>query len=278
MTGRRADDADAGRHAVGHAQPPRSRPSACPLRCRYRFAVAPDAPPLSGRYGVFVHFLDADGELMWTDDHQPPTPTRQWKPGQPIEYSAHDVRAASFPTSGDATIVVGLYSPGVGRAAAAGRRARGRAVPGGDVRDWRRRPTASSWSSGTAGTRRRRPDDGRASSGSGRRKAGHADVPRTRSATSMLYPRARSAAPALPAPQQVEIRVGERSSTASARAGYDASCRSHSGQRRQWATAETVELTVVVDKTFVPASSRALKSSDSRELGIRVFRAFVQPL
>jgi hypothetical protein len=37
-------------------------------------------------------------------------------------------------------------------------------------------------------------------------------------------------------------------------------------------------MTVAVDKTFVPASVPALGSTDSRELGIRVFRAFVQPL
>jgi hypothetical protein len=39
-----------------------------------------------------------------------------------------------------------------------------------------------------------------------------------------------------------------------------------------------VEMTVAVDKTFVPASVSALGSTDTRELGIRVFRAFVQPL
>jgi hypothetical protein len=37
-----------------------------------------------------------------------------------------------------------------------------------------------------------------------------------------------------------------------------------------------VEVTVAVDKTFVPASITQLKSTDSRELGIRVFRAYVQ--
>jgi hypothetical protein len=45
----------------------------------------------------------------------------------------------------------------------------------------------------------------------------------------------------------------------------------------QLGTAETAELTISVDKTFVPAAVPALKSTDSRELGIRVFRASVQP-
>ena len=38
-----------------------------------------------------------------------------------------------------------------------------------------------------------------------------------------------------------------------------------------------VELDLVSDKTFVPAKFAGLKSSDTRQLGVRVFRAFVQP-
>jgi hypothetical protein len=45
----------------------------------------------------------------------------------------------------------------------------------------------------------------------------------------------------------------------------------------QLGTGETVEVTVAVDKSFVPATITQLKSSDTRELGIRVFRAYVQP-
>src|SRR5687768_8615665 len=58
-----------------------------PIEMRYRFAVAPDATAFDENYWVFVHFLDTDGELMWTDDHEPPTPTREWKPGATVEYT-----------------------------------------------------------------------------------------------------------------------------------------------------------------------------------------------
>ena len=40
---------------------------------------------------------------------------------------------------------------------------------------------------------------------------------------------------------------------------------------------ETVDMVVAVDKTFVPASVPQLKSLDPRELGVRVFHAFVEP-
>ena len=38
-----------------------------------------------------------------------------------------------------------------------------------------------------------------------------------------------------------------------------------------------VELHISVDKTFVPALIPAANSKDPRELGIRVFHAFVEP-
>ena len=63
-----------------------------PVEVTYRFTVASDAGPLGNRK-VFVHFVDADGEQMWTDDHDPPTPTSAWKPGQTVEYTPHRVRA-----------------------------------------------------------------------------------------------------------------------------------------------------------------------------------------
>ena len=52
-----------------------------PIDITYTFAVAPTAPPFAEDYVVFVHFINDDGELMWTDDHRPPTPVREWKPG-----------------------------------------------------------------------------------------------------------------------------------------------------------------------------------------------------
>jgi hypothetical protein len=72
--------------------------------------VAATAPAFTEDDTVFVHFLDTDGEMMWTDDHQPPVPTTQWKPGQTIEYS-RTMFIPKFPYSGETSVVVGLYSP-----------------------------------------------------------------------------------------------------------------------------------------------------------------------
>ena len=42
--------------------------------------------------------------------------------------------------------------------------------------------------------------------------------------------------------------------------------------------AEMAELQVTVDKTFVPAQITGGASKDPRELGVRVFHAFIQPV
>ena len=81
-----------------------------PVEVTYKFTVAPNAPSLGPRR-VFAHFLDADDELMWTDDHDPPTPSTEWKPGQTIEYT-RSMFIPSYPYIGAAKVVAGVYTPG----------------------------------------------------------------------------------------------------------------------------------------------------------------------
>ena len=45
----------------------------------------------------------------------------------------------------------------------------------------------------------------------------------------------------------------------------------------QFGSADTVEVQIAVDKTYVPATLNAGTNKDPRELGVRVFHAFVQP-
>src|SRR5262245_10427605 len=96
--------------AVGTVEVALSKPKAPlgrPIEVTYRFHVANDAPALGTRK-VFVHFVDADEELMWTDDHEPPTPTSQWQPGQTIEYT-RTVFVPIYPYVGPAKVLAGLY-------------------------------------------------------------------------------------------------------------------------------------------------------------------------
>ena len=79
-----------------------------PVTLSYKFQVAPDAK-FDGDYWVFVHFLNPDGEQMWTDDHLPPTPTSRWQPGQTIEYK-RTVFVPNYPYVGEAAVRLGIYS------------------------------------------------------------------------------------------------------------------------------------------------------------------------
>ena len=83
-------------------------PLGSPIDVTYKFVVADDAK-FAEDYRVMLHVVDADDELMWTDDHDPPTPTTQWKPGETVEYT-RTVFVPIYPYVGEATLQVGMYS------------------------------------------------------------------------------------------------------------------------------------------------------------------------
>lgn len=58
-----------------------------PLELVYRFEMAAEGNPIFADYKVFVHFVDAEGELLFTDDHEPSPPSSAWELGSTIEYA-----------------------------------------------------------------------------------------------------------------------------------------------------------------------------------------------
>ena len=78
----------------------------------YKFVVAPNAT-FDKDYWVFVHVLDPEGEQMWTDDHLPPVPTKQWKPGETVEYK-RTIFVPNYPYIGPAIVRLGLYDQASG--------------------------------------------------------------------------------------------------------------------------------------------------------------------
>jgi hypothetical protein len=46
----------------------------------------------------------------------------------------------------------------------------------------------------------------------------------------------------------------------------------------QLGAGDTVNVTISVDRTFVPAALQGLNNPDTRRLGVRVFRAYVRPV
>jgi hypothetical protein len=82
-------------------------PIGSPLKLTYAFQVA-DGASFDGDYVVFVHVLDPSNERLWTEDHDPEIPTSQWKPGQKIEYT-RTIFVPNYPYIGEARVRMGLY-------------------------------------------------------------------------------------------------------------------------------------------------------------------------
>jgi hypothetical protein len=246
-----------------------------PVDVTYRFTMAGDAAPLGDRK-VFVHFVDADGEQMWTDDHDPPTPTSAWKPGQTIEYS-RTVFAPVYPYVGPAKVIGGLYDPSSGeRVRLSGTEAGGRAYELAALEllpqteniflifkdGWHAVETAGDnsmvewqWTKKEATITFRNP----------RRDA-------------VLYFQADNPGQAATAARQVEIRLGDQVLQTVPLRADEMTVHRIPVSAAAMGSAEMVELRLVVDQTFVPALEPGASGNDPRELGARVFHAFVQPV
>ena len=245
-----------------------------PIDVTYRFVVASDAPPLRENYIVFVHVVDADGELMWVDDHEPSPPTTEWKPGETIEYT-RTMFVPKVPYEGDVHMIVGLYSlsskervPMNGtteglRAYRVGQFRLG--LPGDNTfvmfRDgWHDAESGDElgmewqWSRKDATLVFRNPKR---------------DV--------LVYLQLDQPIKLASGPQNVEVRIEGQTVDSFALPPGDRELRRIRLTAAQLGEGDTVEMGVSVDQTFVPATVPEMRSSDPRELGVRVFRAYVEP-
>jgi hypothetical protein len=80
-----------------------------PIELTYKFDVAPGAV-INSDYRVFVHVNRDDGTTIWYDDHDlpPGMETSKWKPGQTIQYTRTRF-VPTFSYLGEATVRMGLY-------------------------------------------------------------------------------------------------------------------------------------------------------------------------
>ena len=247
-------------------------PLGSPVEVTYKFQVAPNAPAFAENYRVMVHFLDADEELMWADDHDPSVPSTQWKPGQTIEYTRM-MFVPIYPYVGTASVHVGLYSGKTQKrlplaAQTSGQReytlASLQLLPHSEnvfllFKDgWHPQETAQGnsavewqWTKKTATLSFRNP-----------KKA------------SVFYLHADGT---YIEPQTVTVKVnGQQVDTITVTPKQEFIHKTPLTVQ-QLGPADMVELTLEVNKTWVPALMPNGNSHDSRELGIRVFHAFVEP-
>jgi len=246
-----------------------------PIEVTYRFQVAANAPAFDQDFRVFVHFLDGDEERMWTDDHDPSVPTTQWKPGQVIEYT-RTVFLPVFPYIGDAQVRIGLYSP----------------------RDQRRLPLAGedagqlSYKVATLSLLPHSENvfllfkdgwhpaevapDNTTVEWQWSRKLATLSF-RNPKKDIIFYLHADDPA-SYAEPQSVTVKVSGALVDTILVTPRQELLHKTRVTAAQLGTADMVDVTLEVDKTWVPALVPGANSRDPRELGLRVFHAFVEPV
>ena len=262
---------------VASVQVSLSRPKVAlgsPVEVTYKFTMAQNAPNL-GQRRVFVHFLDADEELMWTDDHDPPTPTSQWKAGQTIEYT-RTMFIPSYPYVGAAKVVAGLYTPGQPERVKLSNEDRGdRSYK---VVDFELLPQTENifvifkdgWHPAEVVTE----GSGRTEWQWTKKDATIAFRNPKRDVTLVLQ--ADNPASGPNAAQNVTVQIGDQVLQTIPLSAKNAPVLKFPVTAAQLGTGDMVEMKFTADKTFVPALDQSLNNSDPRELGARFFHVFIQ--
>lgn len=102
-----SDDAPPAVAAVSVSTSHQRVPVGSAVDLTYRFE--PTGEAIAGDYTVFVHVVNADGQVLWADDHAPSIPTSEWREGTPVEYTRTRFLPPAVLHPGDVSIDVGLY-------------------------------------------------------------------------------------------------------------------------------------------------------------------------
>jgi len=249
-------------------------PLGSPIELTYKFAVANDAH-FDEDYRVMMHVVDADGELMWTDDHVPPTPTTQWKPGQTVEYT-RTIFVPVYPYVGQATLQLGLYSTTTQkRLTLAGDDAGQHAYK---VATLQLQPQSENlFTVFKDGWHPTEVADHNASvEWQWTMKQATIDFKNPKK-DSVFYLDVDQPGGVFNDTQHVQVKLNGKPVDEFDLAPKTPLLRRTALTSDQLGNGDMAEIEISVDRTFVPAQISGGTNKDSRELGIRVFHAFVQP-
>jgi hypothetical protein len=84
------------------------------IEVTYTWECEPTMKKVADDYRAFVHFVDKDGVLLFTDDHLPTPPVTSWEPGKTYSYT-RTVFIPNYSYVGGVEVRVGLDPIGGGR-------------------------------------------------------------------------------------------------------------------------------------------------------------------
>ncbi|HEU4938365.1 MAG TPA: hypothetical protein VFT39_18035 [Vicinamibacterales bacterium] len=239
-----------------------------PVKLTYKFVVAPDAK-FNTDYWVFVHVLDPTGELLWTDDHLPNPSTSTWKPGQTVEYT-RTVFVPNYPYIGEALVRLGLYDrASSNRLALNAQQVSRREYL---VAKFQLQPQSENifliykdgWHPAEVAT------DNAASEWQWTKKTATISFKNPKK-DSTFYLDFDARTDLFTPPQKVTLKIGDQTMTTFAADNRERKLLTFPITAAQLGNGDMTELVIDTDRTFSPGSG------DVRELGIRVFHAFIEP-
>jgi hypothetical protein len=244
-------------------------PIGSPVKLTYKFVVAPNAT-FDKDYWVFVHVLDPSGEQLWTEDHLPVPATSTWKPGQTIEYT-RTVFVPNYPYIGEAAVRLGLYDRDSGNRLTlnAPEVSRKEYL----VSKFQLQPQSENifliFKDGWYPTEV--AADNAASEWQWTQKTATISFKNPKK-DSTFYLEYDARTDLFTPPQQVSLKIGDQTIATFPADSRDRKLLTFPIAADQFGTGEMSELVIDVDKTFGGPGN-----VDNRQLGIRVFHAFVEP-
>lgn len=243
------------------------------VQATIRFDVSPTFDALGEDYRVFLHAFDDDGVFLWSDDHDPPLPTSEWSPGQSIQYTQR-VKIPAHPYVGAGVIGVGLHSP----------TSRSRlALAGDDLGEFVYRVATLEFapqheSSFVVHDEGWHPVEFDPSGRTWWWTTGRAVVSfRNPYRAARLLLDVQGRPDLFSHPQTLSLVVGGRTLREATLDARDVVHLDYELAATDFGGNEVVNLELLVDQTFVPAEIDG-NASDMRELGVRVFDVYVEPL
>ena len=251
-----------------------SVPLGSSIEATIQFDLAPSFQPLTEDYRVFLQMLDQNEVLLWSAEHAPPVPTTAWQPGQSIQYTQF-VRIPAYPYIGPAIVAVGLQSPSSGaRLALAGNDLGGLSYRVASLtlstphessfivydEGWHQlefdvfEQTSWRWSTDRAVLSFRNPNS-----------------------PARLFLELQGRPNLFDAPQQLSLVVGGKTLDEVVLDSADPVRLEYHLSVVDLGEAATVQVELLIDRTFEPAALDA-SARDTRELGVRLFDAYVEPL
>lgn len=243
-----------------------------PIDITYTFVPAADAK-FDEDYRVMVHVVDTDEEMMWGDDHNPPLPTTKWTPGVPVKYT-RTIFVPIYPYVGDASIEVGLYSMKTQKRLP---------LAGDDVGQRAYRVAHIQLQPQTENVFTLFKDGWHPAEVADKNASVEWQWTKKRATIAFKNPKkdvvffldVDNPGSVFREPQQVQVSVGGQAVKEFTVNPAERQLQKIPLTAAQLGAADMTEVQIDVDKTYVPALLTASNSKDPRELGVRVFHAFV---